>query len=361
MINSIFDSNIPLVLFQNCQLVKGQNRGTICDLQFGNLYIVPNSMIDFLLKYNKKSIMEILKEIGEENKQNLKEYLDFLISERLIFFSQHSQLFPQLNLNWESPLMITNAIIELTEESSDVINNSISHLDILGCTNLEIRIFSEAETLKLIQSISGILEGSTITSVSFLIKDSPELAISSLVNLCDQYGRITSVDILNSNKSEVFYSHKIHTTITYHTTMLSSQCCGKICQQFFSATLDIFTESQHHNTCLNRKIAIDAEGNIKNCPSMKESFGNIKDTSLAAAINKPGFKKYWNIKKDEITKCKDCEFRHVCTDCRAYLDDPEDMYSAPLKCGYDPYTCEWDDWSTNPLKTKAIMHYGLNT
>lgn len=361
MIHSIFDTNVPFVLFQNCQLVKGQNRGTICDLQFGNLYIVPNSMIDFLSKYNKNSIMEILKEIGEENKQNLKEYLDFLISERLIFFSQHSQLFPQLNLNWESPLMITNAIIELTEESSDVINNSISQLDILGCTNLEIRIFSETETLKLIQSISETLEGSTITSVSFLIKDNPKLAISSLVNLCDQYGRITSVDILSSNKSEVFYSHKIHTAITYHTTMLSNQFCGKICQQFFAATLDVFTESQHHNTCLNRKIAIDAAGNIKNCPSMKESFGNIKDTSLVAAINKPGFKKYWNIKKEEINKCKDCEFRHVCTDCRAYLDDPEDMYSAPLKCGYDPYTCEWDDWSINPLKTKAIRHYGLNT
>lgn len=97
----------------------------------------------------------------------------------------------------------------------------------------------------------------------------------------------------------------------------------------------------------------------KNCPSMKESYGNIKDTTLIEALEKPGFKKYWNITKDQINVCKDCEFRYICTDCRAYLEDPDDIYSKPLKCGYNPYTCEWEEWSTNPLKEKAIKHYGM--
>ena len=92
---------------------------------------------------------------------------------------------------------------------------------------------------------------------------------------------------------------------------------------------------------------------------MSQSFGNIKDTTLEEALNHPDFKKYWNIKKDDITKCKDCEFRYICTDCRAYIEDPDDIYSAPLKCGYDPYTGEWEEWSTNPLKQKAIKFYGM--
>ena len=92
---------------------------------------------------------------------------------------------------------------------------------------------------------------------------------------------------------------------------------------------------------------------------MTRSFGNIRDTSLSEALAHPDFKKYWNIKKDDITKCKDCEFRYICTDCRAYIDDSEDIYSAPLKCGYDPYTGVWEDWSTNPLKQKAIEYYGM--
>jgi len=45
-------------------------------------------------------------------------------------------------------------------------------------------------------------------------------------------------------------------------------------------------------------------------------------------------------------------------DCRAYIEDPEDINSKSLKCGYNPYTGEWSEWSTNPLKQKAIEHYG---
>lgn len=49
----------------------------------------------------------------------------------------------------------------------------------------------------------------------------------------------------------------------------------------------------------------------------------------------------------------------ICTDCRAYVEDPEDILSKPLKCGYNPYTAEWSEWSSNPLKQKTINFYGL--
>lgn len=96
---------------------------------------------------------------------------------------------------------------------------------------------------------------------------------------------------------------------------------------------------------------------------MQQNFGNIKDTTLEEALNHPDFKKYWNVNKDMIEVCKDCEFRHICTDCRAYTErthfDGEIDLSKPLKCGYNPYTNEWAEWSTNPLKEKAIEYYGM--
>ncbi|MNX99984.1 hypothetical protein D3C86_1324620 [compost metagenome] len=73
----------------------------------------------------------------------------------------------------------------------------------------------------------------------------------------------------------------------------------------------------------------------------------------------PAFKEHWFTKKDDIAVCRDCEFRYVCTDCRAYVEDPADAYAKPLKCGYDPYANVWEDWSTNPLKQQAITYYGL--
>jgi len=139
----------------------------------------------------------------------------------------------------------------------------------------------------------------------------------------------------------------------------SEKCCGHISAKYFEINRDVFTESQQYNTCLNRKLSIDSKGNIKNCPSMQKAFGNIKNKSLEEVVNDSDFQKYWTIKKEEIHVCKDCEFRHVCTDCRAYIEDPNDLYSKPLKCGYNPYTAEWTEWGNLPEKQKAINYYNM--
>ena len=75
---------------------------------------------------------------------------------------------------------------------------------------------------------------------------------------------------------------------------------------------------------------------------MLESFGNIGQSTLKEVIDNPEFRKMWGITKDQISICKDCEFRYVCSDCRAFLQKPEDKFSKPLKCGYDPYTATWN-------------------
>ncbi len=156
----------------------------------------------------------------------------------------------------------------------------------------------------------------------------------------------------------------VKTGITYTKQKINSEShCGLIQTNYFSINIDSFFESLNHNSCLNKKISIDKDGYIRNCPSMSQHFGNIKDTTLEEALNHSDFKKYWNVNKDMISICKDCEFRHICTDCRAYTERThfeEDIdLSKPLKCGYNPYTNEWAEWSTNPLKEKAIEYYGM--
>jgi radical SAM protein with 4Fe4S-binding SPASM domain len=64
--------------------------------------------------------------------------------------------------------------------------------------------------------------------------------------------------------------------------------------------------------------------------------------TLFKAIEVPDFKKYWSITKDQINVCKDCEFRYICTDCRAYTTNIDNDYSKPLKCSYDPYKGKWE-------------------
>ena len=73
---------------------------------------------------------------------------------------------------------------------------------------------------------------------------------------------------------------------------------------------------------------------------MDKSFGNIRTDKLIDILNIKAFKKVWNINKDKIEVCRDCEFRYICTDCRAIRENKSDIYSKPLNCSYNPYTNE---------------------
>ena len=45
---------------------------------------------------------------------------------------------------------------------------------------------------------------------------------------------------------------------------------------------------------------------------------------------------------DKIIVCKDCEFRYICTDCRIFIKDNNNIYSQPLHCNYNPYIAKWE-------------------
>lgn len=188
-------------------------------------------------------------------------------------------------------------------------------------------------------------------------------SLDKQLDILSSYNRLLTLIVFYKKNQPTLKKNSIN--IHYVKNHLyNKKCCGFITPDFFMLNRHCFAESKNSNNCLNGKISIDINGDIKNCPSMPESYGNIKDTSLEEVINKPGFKKYWNITKDDIEVCRDCEFRYICTDCRAYTertkfgDEGLDL-SKPLKCGYNPYTNEWAEWSTNPLKQKAIEYYGM--
>ncbi len=141
---------------------------------------------------------------------------------------------------------------------------------------------------------------------------------------------------------------------------LDAMDCGPAC-------LKMITD--HHGCSvslqkLREKCHISREGvSLAGISEAAESLGlrTMADkVTYDSHRDQPGFKKYWDINKDKIYVCKDCEFRYICTDCRAYVEDPEDILSKPLKCGYNPYTGEWSEWSKNVLKTKAILNYKLD-
>lgn len=346
-------------LFSNCLPVKGAERSTICDLERQKVHLIPNGLLEILINDTISTIEGVKLSFNNLYDTIIDEYFDFLVSNDLIFFTDTPDLFPDMDTTWDVPEAISYCIIDLLPQSNFNFSSIAESLVDLDCRYLEVRCFEHVD-LYTLGSLMNALNQSTILSVSMIIPKSDAISYENLSKFCDQHARVTGIKVYRGPYNGIRYSQANAIPIEFSEANIPDcRSCGKISDHFFVSTINMYAESLSRNTCLNRKIAIDAEGNIKNCPSMKESYGNISDTTLEEALNKPGFKKYWDIKKDDITKCKDCEFRHVCTDCRAYLDNPDDIYSAPLKCGYNPYTCEWEEWSTNPLKQQAIDHYQM--
>lgn len=349
------------VLFSNIIPVRGANRSTLCDLQNNRYYFIPNGLFDILGKYHGKSIDFIKTDFNNQYDIIIDEYFEFLVDNKLVFFDENPNFFPKMDLKWDTSSKITNMVIDYEHINHDF-ESIILQLEDLKCSNLQIRFFKHIDIQKILE-MSEILEKqkSRIISIDFIIPLSKLLSKLELKNLLIKYPRIHSIIVYNSNEDKTFEPvwKKMGYLMFVTKNILNEKHCGVISTEYFYSNVKLFSESQKFNTCLNRKIAVDKEGNIKNCPSMKKSFGNITNISLEAVINHKDFKKYWNISKDQISICKDCEFRHVCTDCRAYIENPDDEYSKPLKCGYDPYINVWKEWSTNPLKEKAIEYYGM--
>jgi radical SAM protein with 4Fe4S-binding SPASM domain len=71
---------------------------------------------------------------------------------------------------------------------------------------------------------------------------------------------------------------------------------------------------------------------------MKKNYGHYKQTNIRKLMLKnKQFTKFWKINKNNITTCKDCEFRFVCVDCRVNIEDKNDILSKPSMCNYNPY------------------------
>lgn len=348
-------SNQIFKVFSSCFLVKGVNRSLIIDSQRWKYFTIPNAMYDLLKTYDGASIEEVGERVATTgaSKEVLSDYFNFLFENEIIFqcSSTIGNCFPPMQMTYDHPSVITNAIIACNN-SMDGLNEILSQLTALGCYNLEIRLNKPVDDT-LIVRIFDLCKYFEIENLSLFLQINTET--DTLNQYLSSYSFVNLMINFNQDVDQIFSSNLIFTT----KDLSNVAHCGLVAERFFTPTLQHYRESIHHNTCLNRKVAIDENGNIRNCPGMKETFGNIKDSALAELIETTDLKKYWNITKDQVSKCKDCEFRHICTDCRAYLDEPDDIYAAPLKCGYDPYTCEWEEWSTNPLKQLAIMHYQI--
>ena len=330
-------------LFAQCIPVKGARRSTICDLHRRQYHFIPNGLYAILTELRDATLDEIKARFADDQHKTIDDYFTFLVDRELGFWCTEPERFPELDLTVDRPGRIDNAVIDFDAESTHELTAILPQLDALGCTALQVRRYDRGDP-QTVRSMLDSVDGSGLRTVELIVPHHPDLDPEAWVNLCLDHQRLFKVVSHAAPRTRRVpldptraVLHEVEHVVEDET------CCGEVHPAYFAPNDDHFAEAQQFNTCLNRKISVDARGRIRNCPALPAAFGHVSDTPLADALDRPGFTEYWDVSKDDVDVCRDCEFRYVCTDCRAFTADPDDPYSKPVGCSYDPYTATWGD------------------
>ncbi len=333
-------------LFSNIIPVKGAKQSILCDSQRGEYRVIPNDLHDLLMEYDGCVIGEIIDVLGEKNRDVILEYMKALFREECIFLCDSKEeidCFPKLDMTFETASSITNAILDIDASSKHDILTLIQQLNGLGCENLEIRIYEPIPQNVYREIYDGLVD-SLIEYCVLIIPSNPEMDLNDFIQIMKKHKRMAKIVIHSCDETICRSKQDIAKdwNIFFTTQVIDkAECCGNISFKYFITNLPFITEAFNYNSCLNKKISIDRKGNIKNCPAMKESYGNLEGKKLLDVVNLEQFQNLWNINKDQIEICRDCEFRYICQDCRALIQGRLNIYSKPMKCKYDPYEATW--------------------
>lgn len=338
-------------LFSCCKLVKGYSRTLICDLQKEDFIYISNEYFTLFDEQTASINLVSLQSVLESKFSNSKKALIYIYTllnklEGLGYGQYIDSLeeFPSLNLSIESPSLISNVIIDLKTTIFFDINKLSTDLAILNCKSVQLRIFDKFD-LQLVKNILHSLSNTTIRSISLSLPYDLNLSNHKKVfHFFNDYPLCTTVIFHSSNKDKQYNLTGLRVIFTTQ-SIDSEKCCGFVSPYYFRVNSKLYSEALNYNSCLNKKLSIDKDGNIKNCPALNEEFGKYAETDftkLIEILESKEFKRLQNIKKDNVLICQDCEFRYICHDCRAFVQDSSNPYSKPKKCSYDPYSGVWN-------------------
>lgn len=336
-------------LYACCISVMGKRRSVVYDLQRGNnYYFIPNILHEILTEHENKTLAGICEIYGNEHRKQIEEYFQFLIQNELGFYCNNPENFPNLDRTWKYANPITNAIIEIEDLEWIDCDRVLEQLDEVGCVALQLKLFSDFSVDLIESEFLQKTENNRLKSIELFIHYNEKINLEIIEYLCEKYRRLSMV-IIHSCPEGVDLNKPIQgnwiTPIFSIQESLRSDKENQLMRpEYFYVNLDVFTEAHHHHTYFNRKVVIDSKGEIRNCPTIKKSFGNIAKMDLAEVIQQLDFQELWHIRKDETRICKDCEFRYMCVDSRTPLwDENKKEWYHKQDCPYNPKTAFWAD------------------
>ncbi len=327
-------------LFASCVIVRGYNESLIYDLERSVSYPIANEYLDILKKIQQSKLNEF-KATSEYDTNEINSFIQVFLDEELAFLTKQPNNFPDINFDWDSPYLITNAIIQIDLNSNYDLSKLITQLNSLGCQAVQLRIETVVNIHRL-EYYMSLFNNSRIRLVELLTPFNINISKDVYLELINNYPRLGALKIYKSKENlavqhdDPFFCNKL-----FYISKSLDQINENAKQENFKFNIKSYSEAQKYNLGLNRKVCISKEGDIKNFLSHKRIYGNINKNKIMDIVNKIEFQKIWFISNDLIEKCKDCQYRYCCLS-NSDINEKNEHFHKTETCDFDPYKNKWN-------------------
>lgn len=345
---------VYLKIYSFVQYVAGTSRVCLVDYAHDSLFYLPTEYYHVLKALEEKDINTISQELDDvESVIHLHRFIEKLVSLGMAIRVSEPNMLPSISesLNDEFQL-IQNSIIELSSNLSIAkVKSFCTDLSRLNCTEVQLWIIDNDMSLTSIEEIIQHLAELSFTYVDIHMQETGDFGTEEWSALIEKYAILKKIIVYGAKNDD---THDVVHLIPPHPPLSlgliefvtndfsKGKCCGEI--QFSSLDFSGYWISnllKRKNGCLYKKICLDRNGMIKHCPCLNFNYGVYKHGSLAEVIKSDLYNKMCSICNDDISTCKDCEYRYNCTGCRAFTDN-DDLFGKPKKCHYNPYDTIWE-------------------
>lgn len=346
------------LLYSNCFVVVGWQSCMIYDIQLSRYKFISLGLYPIINQAKEKSIRSLLQLYEKKYHAIIIDEFKELVKEGLGFYTDNPSQFPNIDLTWDHPSIISNAIIDWSNVAFNPqkINDLIEGI---GCEAIQVIVPTQ---VKRVEMILEQFKESRIKSIQLLIDYVSNNHSEKIVSLAEKYLRVFFIYFYGSSEYKEFTSSRGNLRITYIDTDVKAVESYNIKVDRWPLIINIpfFTESQKHHTYFNRKIYIAKNGDIKNAPESKEIIGNINSNStdeLMEAIKVESNQRYWYVSKDLCDVCKHCEYRYMCMDNRVPYQRKDGGWYHKEECNYNPYISKWK----GDKKYKSLSECGVTS
>ncbi|MDR3694230.1 hypothetical protein [Mucilaginibacter sp.] len=295
------------LLLYACNIpVKGKESSAIYALSRGAVFHIPNSFFNMIKEWQKDPF-DVVEFRYLEEMETYREYVDFLLSKNLAFFTDTPELFPPMEISFPIGEIIKSAIINYNGHYS--FNQLIGSLNNLNCKLIELRFGPRIDSLAQLNYLLEDTKKTTIRHIDVFINFPFNYRQRELETIIESNRKLNSITfcLADTTLRKTIDNCSVNFLPLPHQELIKY----RIPENTPLVNLDYFMESHFFNPLYNQQVYIDELGRIKNHASQKSSFGNINDTNIEEIVRSRKFQKLWQCEWEKKPWLKNSPLRYA--------------------------------------------------